>query len=137
MLRKAVVVEHRSQFKCWHCHSESSDLPFCPQCGKLKAPENTLTHFEILGFPVQPELDAEVLRAKFYELSKKTHPDRFAASTPPESSYALGWSTKINRAYQTLRDPISRTYYLLELFKVPESGKSVPLELAETYFELQ
>ena len=84
------------------------------------------------------KLDDTSLREKFYELSRKLHPDRFVNAVLPEPTYSLRWTTALNRAYQTLRDPVQRTYYLLEHLEVlPNKASQVPLELAEAYFELQ
>ena len=78
--------------------------------------------------------DAETLRAKFYELSKKVHPDRFAEGHGQEATYSARWSNLVNRAYQTLKDRERTALYLLggEL-----KSNQVPLDLAETYFDLQ
>ena len=45
----------------------------------------------------------------------------------------------MTRSYRTLRDPISRGLYWLELNgeKLAENNKNVPPELAETVFEVQ
>jgi molecular chaperone HscB len=83
-------------------------------------------------------MDEAELQRKFYALSKKFHPDRFAVSDPRQAMYALRWTTLLNKAYQTLRDSHLRSLYLLELYRVPENKTTaVPVELAETYFELQ
>lgn len=132
-----------SQFNlppCWRCGGSLSELtPLCPSCQALQnLPETGISHFSILGVPVSLLLTEEVLRSNFYERSKLTHPDKFSHVPPPESSYALRWSTAINKAYQTLRDPQLRSIYLLQLYEIPENASSqVPVELAETYFELQ
>ncbi len=94
--------------------------------------------FQTLGLRPGLKLDGEALRETFYELSRRTHPDKFILAPSPEPSYALRWSTAINRAYQTLRDPITRSQYLLESEKFPTPASTpVPLDLAEAYFDLQ
>jgi molecular chaperone HscB len=97
-----------------------------------------LSHFQVLGIAPALHIDPEALRDAFYQLSRRTHPDRFTLAVPPEPGYALRWTTAINRAYQTLRDPSTRSEYLLdwEQFRRPASPQ-VPLDLAEAYFDLQ
>lgn len=123
---------------CRVCAINSPTLPFC-QCGALQDYPEGLDVFETLG--VAPELEPAMdpLRARFLELSKQLHPDRFVNALPPEPHYALRWSTNINGAYQILRDIGRRSEALLDYFGVPLSGKkgSVPIELAEFYFEAQ
>jgi len=97
------------------------------------APE-AISFFDLFG--ISPTLlpDPEALRAKFYELSKIVHPDRFADSHGQEATYSARWASLVNRAYQTLRDREKTALYLLggEL-----KSNKVPLDLAETYFDLQ
>jgi len=54
-------------------------------------------------------------RRQFYALSRKLHPDRFAAKPFAEQEAALAQSSLLNDAYRTLKDPILRTQYLLTL----------------------
>jgi len=84
------------------------------------------------------EVDSEALRKVFYEFSQKTHPDTQVTKLHSDQMNATRWSTFINRAYQTLKEPVSRLEYLLELFQVqPQKRSSPPMELAEAYFEFQ
>lgn len=97
------------------------------------------SYFSVFGMDPVLRLDENRLRDAFYGLSKKLHPDRFAAgATAQDAIHSTQWSTLVNKAYQTLRDPIKRSHYMLELFGVPEPKTSqIPLDLAETYFEIQ
>ena len=56
---------------------------------------------------------------------KKVHPDRFAHGSNQEQMLAVKKSTLINDAYQTLKKPLKRAQYLLEL-----RGISMPNEQA-------
>lgn len=124
-----------SPFKC--ACGQASPSPVCPACGSLvDLPEN-LSHFEVLGISENLKLDAQFLRDQFYSLSKRTHPDRYATKDARSALAAARWSTAVNRAYQTLKNPESRALYLLERANLPNQQSGVPLELAETYFELQ
>ncbi len=107
--------------------------------GALAEFPDGLSHFEVLGIPESLKIDLEALRERFYALSKQTHPDRFSGAEPVQALRAARWSTAINRAYQSLRDPASRAQYLLERhgFGDAPAKPNVPLELAEAYFDLQ
>ena len=98
-----------------------------------------LSHFEVLSLSPHWRIDPDTLKKKFLELSALVHPDRYDALGPPESLYALRWSTAVNRAYQTLRDPEECTRYFLKVNGV-DTDKiqgGTPTDLAEEYFEAQ
>jgi molecular chaperone HscB len=124
---------------CWKCHHPTPNVPFCDQCGALQEVSSRLSYFDVLGLEPGLKIELETLRDRFHRLAKQLHPDRFSGSTASEVAFSLRWTTLLNRAYQTLRDPTDRSYYLLELNGVsPEQrGGKIPLNLAETYFELQ
>ncbi|MEQ1947630.1 MAG: Fe-S protein assembly co-chaperone HscB [Bryobacteraceae bacterium] len=94
-----------------------------------------MRYYEALGIEQKLALDAEDLKQRFYGLSRQWHPDRFARSGEAEKRKALDMTSLLNDAFRTLKDPITRTEYLLE-----ENGmgpaKSAPPELLEEVFEL-
>ena len=73
------------------------------------------TYFELFDLPATYALDRERLDAAYRELQNKVHPDKFAAKPEAEQRVAMQWATKVNEAYQTLKQPISRGVYLLQL----------------------
>ena len=74
-----------------------------------------MDYFEIFSLPPHLTLDTAALEKSFYALSRKLHPDRFAARPAAEQEAALAESSRLNDAYRTLKDPIARTEYLLKL----------------------
>ncbi len=112
-----------------------------------------MDYFEFFGLPRKLTLDVVALEKQFYAMSRKLHPDRFAARPLPEQEAALAQSSLLNDAYRTLKDPIARTQYLLKLegVELEEQSKAatdaartsgvekkqvVPPELLEEVFEL-
>ena len=75
----------------------------------------TQTYFELFDLPATYALDRERLDSAYRELQSKVHPDKFAARSEAEQRVAMQWATKVNEAYQTLKQPISRGVYLLQL----------------------
>ena len=73
------------------------------------------TYFELFGLPATYALDREQLDRAYRELQNTVHPDRFAAKSETEQRVAMQWATKVNEAYQTLKQPITRGVYLLQL----------------------
>ncbi len=75
----------------------------------------TSDYFTLFSLPPHLHIDLKALETAFYAQSRKLHPDRFASKTQAEQDAALAASSQLNDAYRTLRDPISRTEYLLSL----------------------
>ena len=86
---------------------------------------NCMTYFEIFSLPPKLCLDTVTLEKGFYRLSREYHPDRFASKSAQEQAVATEQSSLLNDAYRTLRDPIRRTEYLLELEGVELEEQSV------------
>src|SRR5512147_572336 len=125
---------------------------FCNSCGKLQ-PALPTDYFTFFGLPKKLNVDTAALEREFYKLSRKLHPDLYARSTGQEQVWSLEKSSQLNDAYRTLRDPISRTQYLLKLegVQLEEQSKAatdkarqtgeekkqvIPPELLEEVFEL-
>jgi molecular chaperone HscB len=71
--------------------------------------------FELFGVPEQFAQDRALLDARWKELQREAHPDKFAAQGAAAQRIAMQWSVRINEAYQRLKDPIQRAAYLCEL----------------------
>ncbi|KAJ3299499.1 hypothetical protein HK104_008688 [Borealophlyctis nickersoniae] len=54
------------------------------------------------------------LRQRFLKLQQAVHPDSFGQKSETEKTWSEQQSSFINKAYQTLRDPLARAKYLLE-----------------------
>ena len=62
-----------------------------------------------------PALDATLLGEHFRRLQQELHPDRFAGASDHEQRVAVQYSGLVNQAYTTLRHPLPRALYLLQL----------------------
>ena len=91
------------------------DVHFCPQCTKILTLGRQGDYFAFLGVPRKLNLDAADLEQRFRALSRQFHPDYFYNAPPAERRASLERSSYLNDAYRTLRQPISRIEYLLEL----------------------
>ena len=72
-------------------------------------------HFELFGLPAVFALDAGALEQRYRQLQREVHPDRFATATDSERRLSMQLATRVNEAYRTLRSPLPRARYLLEL----------------------
>jgi molecular chaperone HscB len=124
---------------CWHCQSEVSGEYFCERCVKVQPVSKELDYFTCLGFPRRLTIDQSALETKFYELSRAFHPDFYQNKSAAEQAISLDNSALLNTAYRTLRDPIQRAEYLvdLEAGTAKEIRTSPPADLFEQIIELQ
>lgn len=89
------------------------------------------TDFELFGVPMQFAQDRAQLDARWKELQREAHPDKFAAQGAAAQRVAMQWSVRINEAYERLKDPLKRASYLCELHGAPinaENNTAMPTE---------
>ncbi len=123
--------------RCPSCGCEQSEKIVCEQCtGPLPV---DLDLFAALGLERRLSLEPAELERIYHEISRRIHPDRFANSPQEVREASLKSTALVTRAYRTLRDPVSRGLYWLELHgtKLAEDNKQVPSELAALVFEVQ
>ena len=106
------------------------------------------TYFAMFSLPRKLTIDTSALERDFYKLSRKLHPDLYARKSAEEQAWSLRQSSLLNDAYRTLKDPVTRTAYLLKLEGVrvedensemrehKEKQNRVPADLLEEVFEL-
>ena len=125
---------------------------FCEACGKVQPPA-PVDYFTFFDLPRKLNLDVAVLEKDFYQLSRRLHPDLNTRASSQEQEWSLQQGSLLNDAHRTLKDPIKRTQYLLQLegVELEEQSKSateqarssgqlkkqiVPPDLLEEVFEL-
>jgi len=87
------------------------------------------TDFELFQLPVQFAQPRELIDARWKELQRQAHPDKFAAQGAAAQRLAMQWSVRINEAYQRLKDPLARASYLCEMHGAPiraENNTAMP-----------
>ena len=88
-------------------------------------------HFELFGLPARFAVDAAALEARYRELQREVHPDRFVAAPDAERRMSMQLATRVNEAYQTLKSPLRRAVYMLQLRGVDpelETNTAMPPE---------
>lgn len=132
-------VTRSSRDLCWNCQSEVGGEYFCPQCVKVQPASAWSDYFDVFGLPRKLGLDLEELQRRFYDWSRKFHPDLFQRATPEEQAISLENSALVNTAYRTLRDPIARVEYLIGLEEGAARGirPKAPRDLLEEMLLVQ
>ena len=128
-----------TEVRCWRCQDERAPQIFCPACEALQALPPEVDYFTVLGLTRSPVLDEQALTTAYYDLSRQLHPDLHQTGTVEEQEASLKNTALVNRAYRTLRDPVQRGQYWLELNgeKLGQENNKVPSELALLVFEVQ
>ena len=102
-----------------------------------------MNFFEVFGLQRRLGIDETELQRRFYELSRRYHPDFHHGASPDAQAEALDASARLNAAYRALRDPIARIEYLVRLEEGRESREGAevkpqaPPELLAEMFEIQ
>jgi len=117
------------------------DAHFCPQCTKILSIGRHGDYFSFLGLPRKLNVEQNDLEQRFRGLSRQFHPDYFFNASPTERRASLERSSYLNDAYRTLKNPVSRLEYLLQLEGLAarspeEASKQVPADLLEEVFAL-
>jgi molecular chaperone HscB len=87
--------------------------------------------FELFGLARRFAQDRAAIDARWKELQREAHPDKFAAQGAAAQRVAMQWSVRINEASQRLKDPLKRAAYLCELRGAPieaENNTAMPAE---------
>jgi molecular chaperone HscB len=118
--------------ECWSCGAMRA-AHYCQECGKVQPP-TPVDYFAFFALPYKLGLDTAQLERDFYALSRKIHPDINARTSDPEQEWSLEKTSQLNDAYRTLKDPISRTEYLLRLqgVQLEEQSKAATEEARKT-----
>jgi len=74
-----------------------------------------MNYFELFEIPVQLKVDRNSLPLKYFELSKKYHPDYFINESGEAKAEALERSALLNRAFKTFQNPDETIKYVLQI----------------------
>src|SRR6266850_407061 len=97
-------------------------------------------HFELFGLQPAFTVDQQALERSYREIQARVHPDRFAHAGDAERRASLQWTTRVNEAYRTLKDPVQRAKHLLELRGVDvafETNTAMPADFLAQQMELR
>jgi molecular chaperone HscB len=97
-------------------------------------------HFELFGLTPAYALDLAHLDGAYRDIQSNIHPDRYASAGDAERRASMQMTTQVNEAYRTLRSPVQRAKYLLELNGVDaafEANTAMPPEFLMQQMELR
>ena len=74
-----------------------------------------MNYFDLFEIPPRLKVDKATLPRKYFELSRKYHPDYFSNATPGEQAEALEMSALLNKAFRVFQNPDETIKYVLQL----------------------
>jgi len=98
------------------------------------------SHFDLFGLQPAFAVDQQRLESAYREIQSRVHPDRFAQAGDAERRASLQWTTRVNEAYRTLRNPVSRASHLLALNGVDvafETNTAMPAQFLMEQMEIR
>lgn len=84
-------------------------------------------YFELFGLPVSYNVESDKLAQRYRELQHSIHPDRFTTSSDQERRLSLQLTAQVNEAFQTLKNPMLRAKYLLNLRGITPDQRDIAL----------
>ena len=87
--------------------------------------------FALFGLSPGFRLVPLALESAYHDLQARVHPDKFAHLPEADKRVSMQWATRVNEAYRTLKDPLSRAQYFLHLNGVDtaaDSNTTMPAE---------
>ena len=96
--------------------------------------------FELFGFQPAYQIELSQLDKVYLEIQSQVHPDKFVHMGDAERRLSMQWATLANEAYQTLKKPINRARYLLQLHHVDtqeETNTAMPAAFLMQQMELR
>lgn len=72
-------------------------------------------YFQLFALTPEFDIDAQQLEASYQAQIAQYHPDKFASEDEKSQLQAVQNTSLINSAFDTLKDPLNRATYLLEL----------------------
>jgi molecular chaperone HscB len=93
-------------------------------------------YFQFFDLRRRLDIDLADLEKRYYQLSRKLHPDLFARKPQQERLDAEEATATLNDAYRTLKDPVRRAEYVLKLNGLDIAHERAPQDLLEEVFEL-
>lgn len=124
---------------CWRCDDRIGLSPACGACHAPQPIDPDVDHYGVLGLERSLVVDLAALERRYHDLARAVHPDRHQLTDPRSTELSVQATAALNRAHRTLREPIARGRYWLELHGRPlaEDNNRVPPGLVALVFDVQ
>ena len=125
--------------RCRSCGEVQPPAFFCRTCEAIQGLPQDTDYFAALGLPSHPNVDAAELERRYYDLSRRLHPDRYQTGNADEQRASVQATALLNTAFRTLRDVEPRGRYWLTRAgeDLGRENQSIPPRLAAYVFDVQ
>ena len=72
-------------------------------------------YFDLFEIPVSYDVDLDRLQQRYRVLQMAIHPDKYASASSQERRISMQQTSLVNQALHTLKHPVERAVYLLQL----------------------
>lgn len=127
------MASKRRNDSCESCGADLESCLACISCHTIFQPSDFVSDFDRLGLPASITIDPQDLERAYLKLSRELHPDFFQLRSPEEQQKSLMLSAALNEAYATLKDPVRRAEYLLDLRGGPSASEC--RDMPDGFFE--
>lgn len=117
---------------CWNCQSDKVAQYNCVSCTAIQQFLRDTDYFSSFNIGYKLNIDLNQLEEVYFDLSRRFHPDYHQKGLKKEQEISLENTALLNKAYQTLKDPMERTAYLITLV---EGNQILPTKAPEDLFE--
>ncbi|WAJ69024.1 co-chaperone HscB [Catenovulum adriaticum] len=87
-----------------------------------------MNFFELFNLEAGYDLDVKLLAERYRQLQRAFHPDKYASGSESERLLAVKKSAQINDAFSTLKSPVARAEYLLNLVGIDLAHETKTLQ---------
>lgn len=88
----------------------------------------TSDFFTLFGLPASFDVNISELTSRYREMQRAVHPDKFANASDAERRISMQIAARVNEGYKVLKDPLSRSRYLLKLKGVEVNDNETSLD---------
>jgi molecular chaperone HscB len=133
------MLEIHHDGECWRCAERTGLHLTCFACEAPQPLAPDADRFAVLGLPRRLTIARDDLERRYLDASRAVHPDRHQTADARTRELSVAASAAVNTAYRTLRDPVERGRYWLDLHgeALGRDNNRVPPALAELVFETQ
>jgi len=79
-------------------------------------------YFQLFGVKQAFDLDLKQLADAYRKIQRSTHPDRHTQGSKRDQLLSMQYAATVNEAYETLKSPLKRAIYLLQLRGIDLTG---------------
>jgi molecular chaperone HscB len=115
---------------CWSCGNCNKNVNlFCRRCSYIQPIDHSIDYFELLKLPVNEfNVNLSQLEENYKSMQKLVHPDKFDSKSKVEKEYSTKNSSILNIAYRILKNPLSRSQYILTKYHNVDAWTEKPTD---------